>query len=84
MIVAAALCKNGLIFTIPPPARHDTIIRSMIEARANPTDAEQGFLTQDGRFLRRAPALRHAIECGQLPEDVKLCGGLHLTSEDLW
>lgn len=47
------------------------------------TKTEQGFLTQDGIFLDRYAAMRHAIICGQLPTGydnyIK-----ELYSEDLW
>lgn len=40
---------------------------------------EQGFLTHDGTFLTRIQARLHAVECGQISEDI-----LVLYSEDLW
>ena len=44
---------------------------------------EQGFLTNDGRFLNRYDAMQEAIRCGQVPSGAdKLCAELY--SEDLW
>ena len=47
------------------------------------TKTEQGFVTDDGKFLDRYAAMQHAIACGQLPPDAdKECKELY--SEDLW
>lgn len=89
MIVAAAIRRQGLVFTLPRPARHHDVMRAMF-AQGVPAagdGVDQGFLTDEGMFLRRAAALGHAIEADQVKVDSdgrpKILGG-ELTSEDLW
>ncbi len=80
-VVAAALRKDGVIYSLPPPARHDTVILMMFDAHGvKAMDADQGFVLDDGTFLDRAEAEKVAIEAGQIKR--KATGGLF--SEDLW
>lgn len=83
MIVASAIRGNGLVLTLPKPARHHDIIRAAIFAGVETLKgAEQGFLTSDGEFLTRKSALVHALACDQV-RGGKTIGSV-LTSEDLW
>lgn len=86
-IVAAALrSPDGLLtFSMDRPNRHHNVIRelsALLGATITFDAWEQGFLTSEGRFARRKPALLIARSAGQLirktqPED-------RLFSEDLW
>lgn len=82
VVAAAIIDHKGVPVSLPPPARHHTIIRFLAE-RGDPTPimGEQGFLLSDGRFCRRKPAARVAIKAGQI-EALKWPPNLY--SEDLW
>lgn len=84
-IVAAALCRNGLIYTMPKRARHGDIIRHVDVnhgATHNPfLPDEQGFITSTGRFVSRRVAAGVAIDAGQIDSPQ---WGAELYSEDLW
>jgi hypothetical protein len=92
-IVAAACFKemlgsrpfSGMIFTIPPPARHHDIVH-MMHNLGIPQDQtiEQGFLTDTGKFVRRKPACMIAEHAGQLEGRTKTGPSDTLFSEDLW
>ena len=80
-IAAAAINAGGLIASMPRPARHGDVLRSlheMLEGR-QVAPGVQGFIANDGRFLDRVTAAMVAFEAGQLSE---LKG--ELFSEDLW
>jgi hypothetical protein len=86
-IVAAACLFEGKVYSAPPPARHDTVLRMIsdeLEAAGRSRvvrGEEQGFLTESGDFIRRKPAVHVAIEAGQITEPK---WGNLLYSEDLW
>jgi hypothetical protein len=88
MIVAAALrLANGRLVTQPPPARHHTLLMQLYaESDVKlplyvPPKHEQGFVTDDGRFLDRKAAGEHALAHGQI---LSLGHPPNLYSEDLW
>lgn len=84
MIVSAAISHEGHVFSLPRPARHHDIIRLIHERTGQPVRGEeQGFLDDRGRFLRRKPAARVAVVCGQVKPEALLSSGM-LFSEDLW
>lgn len=60
----------------------DVDIDRSFDVEVGPPDVH-GFLTDTGMFLDRAQALRHAAECGQVPNDWKQ-KHRELFSEDLW
>ena len=76
----------GTVFDIPCHRHGDAfyIISQFVDpSEIDKTKTEQGFLTNDDRFLDRYDAMQHAIACGQLPPDAdKECKELY--SEDLW
>ena len=81
-VVAAAILHDGRIWT---GARHSDLIYKAV--RDNPdidpfriTQDEQGFLTDDGRFVSRAAAKAIAWKAGQIREDDDRA----LLSEHLW
>ena len=92
-IVAVAIRWKGVNHTLPPPARHPNVIWRMRDELGLPIEAvspaNQGFLTNTGRFVDRIEACRIAVAADQI---IKSSGGLimkthpleMLFSEDLW
>lgn len=81
--LAAARTPDGKIWSVPRPGRHDAVLHRVIdESGFKSTDAEQGFVDDEGDFYTRAEALELVTTNGQL--DRPLIGGGILTSEDLW
>lgn len=84
-IVAAAV-YHGAIISLPPPARHHTILHSMILTMGiddeKLIDPQQGFLTSDGQYVNRVEAFYIAQKAGQLKRNTS--GRPELYSEDLW
>jgi hypothetical protein len=82
-VVAAAVLRDDLIYTMPPPARHHDIVHAMAKnGLAQRGSDEQGFLLNDGHFCMRKAARIVAEDAGQLirtPEHKEL-----LFSEDVW
>ena len=78
---AAVKLSNGLIVSLPRPARHHDIINAL--ARINVICLEQGFLTDEGRFVTRSEGWVIAQDAGQI---VYECGGVsgELYSDNLW
>ncbi len=83
-IVAAAIRmdKSGAVISLPQPARHCNVNIAAVSLGLEIVRMhEQGFLTSEGRFVRRSPARRIAKAAGQLT------GGPisnTFTSEELW
>lgn len=86
-IVAAAIF-HGACISLPPPARHHTILNFM--ATTMGLDAtlvhpvNQGFLTSKGRFVNRTEGFYIADRMGQIVEKTGNKGEPTLYSEDLW
>jgi hypothetical protein len=85
-IVAAAI-YHGAIISLPPPARHGQILISMqlvmgINEVIPP--ANQGFLTNTGRFVNRVDGYYIAWRAGQLDKDAPTSKTPELFSEDLF
>ena len=81
VVAAAVLGEDGTIYSLPPPARHDAILRECFE-KSGKRATEQGFLLSDGRFARRKPALMVARKAGQVLRETAPQHGLF--SEDVW
>lgn len=83
-IVAAAV-QFGATISLPPPARHHTIIQTMDKEMGidgyHATPQAQGFLTSSGRFVNRVEGFYLAHAAGQIISDTQ---GPQLFSEDLW
>lgn len=83
--VVAAAVYHGVIWSLPKPARHHTIVHTMAKLeegmamRAHPDN--QGFVTNTGRFVNRQEAYGIAYKAGQV-RDTDTPGELY--SEDLW
>lgn len=68
-IVAAAIRFDGVTHTMPPPARHHTIMHALDEDywdRRGLGMEEQGFITSDGRYVDRKEAKLIAVAADQL------------------
>lgn len=74
--------ETKAVFSMPKPARHDTLILELVKlGEPDFAKGEQGFVTEDGRFLEREEAFVYALRFGQL-KNTKL--RRLLFSEDLW
>ncbi|UYE95817.1 hypothetical protein KNLIENLN_00004 [Sinorhizobium phage NV1.1.1] len=83
-IIAAAIQYGGTI-SLPPPARHHTIIQTMDTEMGIDgilaVPQSQGFITDAGRFVNRVEAFYLAVKAGQI---ISGASGPQLFSEDLW
>jgi len=84
-IQTAALRVEGVVWTLPRPARHHVLIRAWCLAHYKDgregriPEHEQGFMTSMGRFVDREEAASIAFAARQI--DRRKSG---LVSEDLW
>jgi hypothetical protein len=79
-IVAAAVRKNGRVWT---GERHTDLIRQVaVDTGERVYQDEQGFWTDDDRFVTRQAAAVLAWRNGQLPENWP--ESRVLTSDELW
>lgn len=86
-IVSAACCYNGLILSLPAPARHYSIVQHDECSDSIRHDLRlQGFLTSTGRFVNREEAFLIAKEANQIiaRADGNIYDGPELYSEDVW
>lgn len=85
-IAAAAIWPiGGEPTSLPPPARHHDVIRSLARRGFGPAavgPSRQGFVTDAGRYVDRIEGRRIAEVAGQLLR-ANLPGD-RLYSEDLW
>lgn len=82
IIVAAAISKDGKVWSVPKPGRHNDVILLIcneLNILYVGCEYHQGFLTSKGRFVERMEAARIAYEAGQITEKK-----YKLYSEDLW
>ena len=82
-IVAAAINVEGLIVSMPKPARHGDIIKALDNVAVASlviTPDMQGFIDSDGNFLGRKEAKKVAFDAGQIQSTAHD----DLFSEDLW
>lgn len=81
----AAISDRSKTWSLPRPARHvDIMLHAMAEmGKPLSPDAEKGFLTECGNFLRRRPALVVALKSGQV-KNRSCLKGRQLTTDDLW
>ena len=101
--VALATDKNEIIISLPKPCRHGHLFLAFTEVNKelSPEDRfntlylrklQQGFITNEGKFLNRLEAKKHAVEVGQfnIYDGENNENGydnnpfLFLFSEDLW
>lgn len=91
-IKQAAIVRDGIIWTLPRPARHHNIIWAMNDVDGNihtsrvqqivPARGAQGFVDEGGQFLSRVDAAIRAEQCGQTKKPLTAPPALY--SEDLW
>lgn len=67
-IKAAAIYHDGMTYFMEAPKRHHDIIAGLdkVGLAYVAHQGEQGFVTSDGTFVRRKPALRIADAAGQI------------------
>lgn len=84
VVAAAVLTSDGLIHSLPAPARHHNVVHRLAEVFDHPSmdSDEQGFLLSDGTFCRRRAAKIVARNAGQLLE--RASDLAELFSEDVW
>lgn len=83
-IVAAAIYAGATV-SLPPPARHHTILQSMsmiMDIDAIKHGHNQGFLTSFGRYVNRVEGWGIAQKAGQVLRNTS--GQPELYSEDMW
>lgn len=75
---------DGVIHSLPRPARHHHILHAMIGL--DRSLSEQGFVTSDGTFVDRPTAMEIALAAAQVKRRKGLTDydGPELFSEDLW
>jgi hypothetical protein len=84
----AAVLLDGNVYSLPRPARHDKVLRSLYPKwklaldSGRPTRRVQGFITTKGRFVDREEAMVIAKREGQLIVEPRYDDKLF--SEDLW
>lgn len=91
-IVGVALRIGNVILSALPPARHHTLLMAHYTLAhtdrrpvVHPAPEDQGFLTNEGRFVGRTEALQIAVAAGQMIERKPgQYDGPDLYSEDLW
>lgn len=94
MITQAAIQLEGVIWTLPRPARHHNVLWAIYDVRSCqtpdnrpliiPARGIQGFITEHHEFLDRKQAARHARNHGQIGDKKKTDPQDQLFSEDLW
>jgi hypothetical protein len=88
-VVRAAIVSGGVLYSLPPPARHFHVMTHMQHAHGFKymRGEDQGFVLSDGTFADRKRAHRIAKARGQLIEFqgwVRDTDGRDLFSEDLF
>jgi len=81
MITHVAININGMICSMPKPARHHDLL-TRLEGASKGHLHDQGFLRNGHHFLSRTQAKRYAVQCKQIKSADMICSTL--TSEDLW
>lgn len=86
--IAGAAIYHGGIFSLPPPARHHTILHTLaltlgVDVMTIPPE-NQGFITSTGRFVNRVEAYHIASQANQLIKEAHRGDQRKLFSEDLW
>jgi hypothetical protein len=87
--IAAAAIFMGATISLPPPARHHTILATMdlvmgLNAIQNGAPTCQGFITSTGRYVNRVEAYYIANAAGQIIHKSGNKGEPTLYSEDMW
>lgn len=84
VIAATAIRVGGMTVSLPQPARHFHVLKSLRETFGDEfgdaAPENQGFVTSFGRYVGRREAKRIAVEAGQVADG----GQAELFSEDVW
>ena len=81
--MAAIQDADGTVFSVPRPGRHPDVIKLMVSlGKPTPVKGQQGFVTNQGRFVDRIEGKTIAKEANQLIERASKLPKLF--SEDLW
>lgn len=84
LIVGVAIMHEGEMISLPKPARHHHVIRKIADSGGKtPVCGEQGFITEDGKFLNRFDGLEIAKNNNQIL-DLSDIRANRLFSENLW
>jgi len=82
MIVSSVVWHRGQMFF---GKRHNDCIRAAVkETKIKPVIGDQGFLTNDGKYLNRYEAAHYVKEINQPLHGRHKFDGIQLCSEDLW
>jgi hypothetical protein len=90
ILQVAIKTDDGIIHTLPRPARHGDIIGHLwrlypaAAGRSASDFGTQGFLLTDGTFVDRADGWIIAVARDQLLTDARARDVPHLFTEDLW
>ena len=85
IIAVAVRGYGGLVGVLFPPARHCHVMRLLCELNGQPgLNWEEGFLTDEGRFVSRREAYKIADAAGQIISGAVPHGHTELFSEDVW
>ena len=87
ILAAAIWTEDGRVESLPAPARHHDVIHHMVMKGFTEREihlAEQGFVTGQGVWAQRRPALRIAHAAGQFLPGAPAHPEHGLFSEDLW
>lgn len=80
--------NEAMVFSKPKPARHHHLIHQVAGLIGRPVSPdEQGFLTNEGRYVSRRQAYHIARLSGQIPFEERIIptpGTEKIFSEDLW
>lgn len=86
--IAAAAVFHGCTFSLPPPARHHTILGFMAAVLGidcmSIDPVNQGFITSKGRFVNRTEGYYLAHRAGQIIHKSGNQMEPTLFSEDMW
>lgn len=82
-LTGVAVRHEGRVVSLPEPARHCDVLRTLGTKWVGDLHMDQGFVDEDGNYLHRRVALARAYSTGQVAPDFKPRAGI-LFSEDLW
>lgn len=83
-VKAAAIRQNGKVYHVESPGRHGDVFRHMHEIGVIFEENEQGFLTDQDRFVNRKEAWHIAIQANQIIRTFETSTVDELFSEHVW
>lgn len=84
IIGVAIIGYDGNVYSLPKPNRHHHVIHMMVKQYNHPIpiNGEQGFITNEGKFVNRIEAKVIAVNNNQLTS--RAGNEEELFSEDVW